>query len=169
MATKPSPQFTPVPVRRRHDGWTPERQVAFIEALAQCGCVDEACDRVGMGRSSAYELRERDNADSFRAAWEAALDQRRPDVARRNAIDGDPSLRGLKRHRLREARDSVLRGDVGALVGRGDKAVRARRIDDPAPSLRLHSRDCEPCRVECRGEVDSDDRVPFLRREILDR
>ena len=50
MATKPSPQFTPVPVRPRHDGWTPERQVAFIEALAQCGCVDEACDRVGMGR-----------------------------------------------------------------------------------------------------------------------
>ena len=91
MATKPSPQFTPVPVRPRHDGWTPERQVAFIEALAQCGCVDEACDRVGMGRSSAYELRERDNADSFRAAWEAALDhavQRLSDVAFSRAIKG---------------------------------------------------------------------------------
>ena len=89
MASKP--KFTPVPVRPRHDGWTPERQVAFIEALAQCGCVDEACERVGMGRSSAYELRERDSSDSFRAAWVAALDhavQRLSDAAFSRALKG---------------------------------------------------------------------------------
>ncbi|HEX2763027.1 MAG TPA: hypothetical protein VHM92_04155 [Allosphingosinicella sp.] len=33
----PSLAFTPVPRRYRHDGWTPERQVAFIEALADTG------------------------------------------------------------------------------------------------------------------------------------
>lgn len=66
--------FAPVRLRRRHDGWTPEKQVAFIEALAESGCVDEACKRVGMGRASAYALRARPDAIAFRLAWEAALD-----------------------------------------------------------------------------------------------
>jgi len=91
LATKLPVKFTPVPVRKRHDGWTPERQVAFITALAECGCVDEACKRVGMGRASAYELRARANADSFRAAWNAALDhavQRLADAAFSRAING---------------------------------------------------------------------------------
>ena len=35
------PTFTPVPLRARHDGWTPETQTAFIEALAESGCVTE--------------------------------------------------------------------------------------------------------------------------------
>lgn len=68
------PDFTPVPVRRRHDGWTPEKQLAFIEALAESGCVDEACKSVRMGRSSAYALRARPEAIAFRLAWDAALD-----------------------------------------------------------------------------------------------
>lgn len=38
----PIPDFTPVPRRYRHDGWTPERQKAFIEALADTGCVTRA-------------------------------------------------------------------------------------------------------------------------------
>src|SRR5438874_5520903 len=71
---KPLFPFTPVPVRPRHDGWTPERQIAFIEALAQCGCVDEACRRVGMSDTSAYELRMRPDGAAFREAWEAAED-----------------------------------------------------------------------------------------------
>ena len=66
--------FDPVPVRRRHDGWAPDKQIAFIEALAESGCVDEACKRVGMGRASAYALRARGDAIAFRLAWDAALD-----------------------------------------------------------------------------------------------
>jgi hypothetical protein len=88
---KPAIPFTPVKVRRRNDGWTPEKQVAFIEALAQCGCVKEACERVGMGRSSAYDLRARKNAGSFRAGWHAALDHavhRLEDAAFSRAIHG---------------------------------------------------------------------------------
>jgi hypothetical protein len=36
MATSPKhpPEFEPVPVRARHDGWTVERQIAFVEKLA---------------------------------------------------------------------------------------------------------------------------------------
>jgi hypothetical protein len=35
--------FIPVPrLRRRRNGWTPEAQRAFIDALEQCGCVARA-------------------------------------------------------------------------------------------------------------------------------
>lgn len=66
--------FTPVPVRARHDGWTPAKQVAFLHALATSGCVDEACRAVGMSTRSAYTLRARPDAASFRQAWEVTLD-----------------------------------------------------------------------------------------------
>ena len=64
----------PVPVRTRLDGWTPERQRDFIEALAACGVVAEAAARVGMSARSAYKLRARPGARSFREAWEVAVD-----------------------------------------------------------------------------------------------
>ena len=66
--------FDPVPVRPRRDGWTVEKQFAFIEALAQTGVVEEACRRVGMSRTSADKLRVRPLAAAFRRAWEAAVD-----------------------------------------------------------------------------------------------
>lgn len=64
----------PVPVRTRLDGWTPERQRDFIAALAACGVVAEAAARVGMSARSAYKLRARPGARSFREAWEVAVD-----------------------------------------------------------------------------------------------
>ena len=75
MTRKKQPQrpFAPVELRPRHDGWTAEKQYAFIEALAETCCVDEACARVGMGRTAAYALRARSDAESFRIAWQAAL------------------------------------------------------------------------------------------------
>ena len=66
--------FEPVPVRRRHDGWTVERQIAFIEKLADCGSVSAACKHVGMSRESARKLRRRYEARDFRDAWDAAVD-----------------------------------------------------------------------------------------------
>jgi len=66
----PVPEFDPVPVRARHDGWSVDKQVEFIEALAECGCVEHACQRVGMSVRSAYALRMRKNAPSFRLAWQ---------------------------------------------------------------------------------------------------
>ena len=71
---KPLITFTPVPVRPRHDGWTVERQYAFIEALAETGIVEEACRRVGMSRTSADNLRRRACGVHFRRAWQAAVD-----------------------------------------------------------------------------------------------
>jgi hypothetical protein len=71
---KPRIAFNPVPLRARHDGWTAEKQIAFIEALAETGCVEEACRRVGMSDSAAYKLRLRPCGAPFRRAWDAALD-----------------------------------------------------------------------------------------------
>jgi hypothetical protein len=51
-----------------------EKQIAFMEALAETGIVEEACRRVGMSRTSADNLRHRPCGAPFRRAWEAALD-----------------------------------------------------------------------------------------------
>jgi hypothetical protein len=74
LAPVPDRSFTPVPVKPRRDGWTPERQVGFIEALAACGCVTDAAARVGMASDGAYDLLLREGSASFRGAWDAALD-----------------------------------------------------------------------------------------------
>ena len=68
-----APDFTPVPVRARKDGWTPERQRIFIAELRRGRPVSASARAVGMSRESAYRLRERPGAESFAAAWDAAL------------------------------------------------------------------------------------------------
>lgn len=75
----------------RRDGWTSEKQSDFIDALAESGCVTEACRRVGMSRASAYALLTRNDSSLFRAAWDAALDVGigvLGDAARSRAING---------------------------------------------------------------------------------
>ncbi len=66
--------FTPVPMqRRRADGWSAERQRRFITALSVMGAVGPAARAVGMGRASAYRLRERAGAAGFAEAWDIAV------------------------------------------------------------------------------------------------
>ncbi|MEO5707273.1 MAG: hypothetical protein ABIT10_09480 [Alteraurantiacibacter sp.] len=67
------PPFHPVPTRARADGWTPLKQAEFIGMLAQTGSVAEAAAFVGMARETAYRLRGKSGAESFNAAWDAAL------------------------------------------------------------------------------------------------
>lgn len=92
-AARPAlPAFAPVPRKYRHDGWTPERQVAFIEALADTGSVTRAAGLVNMAQANCYALRRAPGAEEFRRAWDAALDfgiQRLKDVAFERAIEGE--------------------------------------------------------------------------------
>jgi hypothetical protein len=67
--------FLPITVHHRHDGWTPDKQWAFVEALARTGSVKEAVRSVGMSPKSAYRLRNHPDATEFRAAWDRALQQ----------------------------------------------------------------------------------------------
>jgi hypothetical protein len=86
------PAFTPVPrKKKRHNGWTPQRQRLFVEALADTGSVKSAARSVGLTPESAYYLRRQPGAEEFRKAWEAALDigmQRIEDVAMDRALNG---------------------------------------------------------------------------------
>jgi hypothetical protein len=85
------PEFDAVKLRYRHDGLTPARQVAVVQAMAACGCIREACARVGVSAEAVYELRRRPDAQSFRNAMDMALDgaaDRVEDNAFGRAIDG---------------------------------------------------------------------------------
>jgi hypothetical protein len=80
-------EFTPVPrLRKRRNGWTPETQRAFIDALSICGCISRAARSVGKTPASAYRLLEADGADSFAAAWDQAI-ARAVDALRMDSLD----------------------------------------------------------------------------------
>ena len=61
--------FEPVPVRRRVDGWTAERQRTFIRVLSETGCVSQAAAEVGLTPRSAFRLAARPDAQGFARAW----------------------------------------------------------------------------------------------------
>jgi hypothetical protein len=90
-------QWVPVLRKPRADGWSPQRQVDFIAALADTGSVTAAADEVEMSVQSCYRLRRSPGAESFAAAWDAALQEaskRLADIAFDRAINGvdDPVL-----------------------------------------------------------------------------
>ena len=86
-ARKAPPDFTPVPRKcKRHDGWTPARQKAFIDALSDAGSVKAAAAAVNMSPEGAYYLRRQPGAEEFAAAWDAALDHR-IEILRDAALD----------------------------------------------------------------------------------
>jgi hypothetical protein len=64
--------FDPVPLRYREDGLTPEKQRAYVEALADCGIAREAAARVGVSEQAINRVRRRSDARSFDDACEAA-------------------------------------------------------------------------------------------------
>lgn len=84
-------QWVPVLRKPRADGWTPQRQVDFIAALADTGCVEHAARQVEMSVNSCYRLRRSPGGEAFAAAWEAAIAQaarRLVDIAFDRAIHG---------------------------------------------------------------------------------
>lgn len=85
------PEFEPAPTRKRHAGWTAERQRKFIERLALTANVGDACALVGVASSSAYRLRNKAGADSFARAWDAAF---RLSPTRLSAIGLDRAVNG---------------------------------------------------------------------------
>ena len=81
----------PVLRKRRVDGWSPEKQRCFIEALADCCSITDAARAVDMTVVSCYRLRRSPGAESFAAAWDAAIGEaskRLVDVAFERAVNG---------------------------------------------------------------------------------
>ncbi len=65
--------FVPAALRPRRDGWTAEKQIAFIETLSQTGIVTVAARAVAMSARSAYKLAARPDARGFAEAWDVAM------------------------------------------------------------------------------------------------
>lgn len=99
----------------RHDGWTPERQRGFIQALAQIGMVAAAARHVGMSRKSAYALLNRAGRESgFARVWREAQEMGRStahSTAIERALNGvEPPYyyRGVRRGTRRVYNDGLL-------------------------------------------------------------
>jgi hypothetical protein len=126
--------FEPVPLRHREDGFTPERQRAYVEALADCGIAREAAARVGLSEQAINRVRRRADARSFDDACEAAHlfgARRLRSIAYERAIEG--TLKGHYYHGERVGEERVydnrllvyLLGRTGHVLERDEKRSRA--------------------------------------------
>jgi hypothetical protein len=102
-------EFTPVP-RKKHrvDGWSAEKQRAFIAALSATGSKRRAAQAIGMAPYGVDQMLKGEGNESFKAAYDRAMAiasqngtmkiaQGVADAAARNAVMAQPSrLRGLK-------------------------------------------------------------------------
>ena len=131
--------FDPVPLKARHDGWSPELQRRFVVALARGASVDGAALGVGKSRTTAYGLRKRPGAEAFAVAWDEALAYarrvriaaaraeraeraaRRMAAAARYAPGAEPILESLYPGFPRPAAE----GGKAAEAGKADEADRA--------------------------------------------
>jgi hypothetical protein len=149
-------EFEPVPRKKqRVDGWSPEKQRAFIAVLAATGSKGQAARAIGKAPNGVEQLLKNEDSDSFKAAVERAMAiaaqngsmkiaQGVADAAARNAQLTPPSrLIGLKPgqvlNELGEPEDEESLGRRGEEAGEriGAKLLRCRRLflmeicDDP--------------------------------------
>lgn len=79
----------------RRNSITPERQRAFIAALAASGIVTQAARSIGASLEALYKLRHLPGAEGFSAAWELAIDRgiaRLEDCALERALEGEEQV-----------------------------------------------------------------------------
>ena len=103
------PRPDPTPKNQRHDGWTPERQRTFLEAIADGYSTETACRVAGMSSSAAYAFKKRAAGQAFALGWRAAAllgRDRIADTMLARAIDGytetvtRPNGDVIERHRF---------------------------------------------------------------------
>ena len=104
----------------RHDGWTAERQLQFLDALARTRSVSEAAESAGKSRESAYRLRERPDGALFAALWDRILEPQPSEVHNQPLTEGR-IMRLLGNHYRRE------RGDFAGFDSRGADGSRPDR------------------------------------------
>lgn len=80
--------FTPAPRKiKKVNGWTPALQRRFIAKLAETGSPAKAADALGRCRFGAEKVYKADGADSFRAAWDKAIEIAEERAAARQEAD----------------------------------------------------------------------------------
>ena len=107
-----SPSDSPRPPKIRRDGWTAERQLHFLDALARTRNIGNAATAAGLSRESAYRLRERRDGALFALLWERILEPQPIEVHTEPLADGR-LMRLLGTHYRRE------RGDFAAIGSNG--------------------------------------------------
>ncbi|MEL6530713.1 MAG: hypothetical protein AAFQ27_12190 [Pseudomonadota bacterium] len=123
------PEFTPVKIRERADGWRPEVQCGFLAALYLTGSVTAAVREVGMSAKSAYRLRAREGATSFANAWDHVL---RSETGKQ---DDRPSKRHEADWRKVTVSELIWRVEIGLwrpMIYRGKLRGIARKPDNSA-------------------------------------
>jgi hypothetical protein len=145
--------------RCRRDGWTPDRQRAFLEAIAEGHTVDAAARLVGMTKQSAYVLRRRAAGSSFALGWAAASLLARETIADAlivRALDGQVETwtradgSTVSRHRYDNALASrmLARLDRAVEEAPGPEAHAARLVAREFDAfLDLIDRDAGPARA----------------------
>lgn len=133
------PDFDPATTRKRHAGWTAERQRRFIERLVLTGSAGQACAAAGVASSSAYRLRNKAGAESFARAWDAALvlaTTRGTAIAWDRALNGRVARQGRQHRRQGQGprQGSALQG---AIRTRRDQRVESRACAHHWPERRL--------------------------------
>lgn len=108
----------------RRDGWTPVRQLRFLEILLLTRSVTKAAGAAGMSRESAHRLRNRDPRGLFALAWDRALSAGEVTVTRTEVHEGH-----IRTVRLRSVPDSA----PGAAARRTMNIVTFRRASTAAP------------------------------------
>lgn len=91
--------YTAAPRRKRHDGWTAERQRCFLETLAETGCVKLSAAAAGMSARSAYRFRLKPEAEKFLNGWNTALELA---SARLVAIAFDRAINGVVEETIKD-------------------------------------------------------------------
>ncbi|MDF2637188.1 MAG: hypothetical protein K0R64_172 [Novosphingobium lindaniclasticum] len=152
----------------RANSITPERQRAFIAALAASGIVTQAARAIGASMEALYKLRALPGAEGFARAWNLAVDRgmmRLEDCALERAIRG-------------EERPVVSGGEVVATWTRHDTQLmlfllRQRlpeRYGDPHRDSRRDPRPGDPLYERIRAEIEASyPSLEDVRASIQDR
>ena len=132
--------FEPVPLRRRRDGWTPERQLVYLAVLAAGGGSREAAGRVGMTVQGAGKLLRRPDARAFAGACAAACrigEASRVALAAARRQQARAAARERKFFRSREAETSETCETSAEPSATGVERGRVRPARSPPRSGRL--------------------------------
>jgi hypothetical protein len=101
--------------KTRRDGWTAERQLRFLDALAASRSVVKAAAIAGMSRTSAYRLCERKEGALFAALWVRAVGlQTSPVKVHTDTLPDGRLMRLLGNHYRRQRGEFSNIGERGA-------------------------------------------------------
>jgi hypothetical protein len=99
----------------RRDGWTPERQLRFLDALALTRSIAKAAASAGMSREGAYRFRERRDGALFAALWDRVLaPDKRPHKVHIEMLTDGQIARLLGNHFRRQSGDFLNIGQRNA-------------------------------------------------------